>query len=123
MAAVKIFNFLANDDRTFDGCSNGITPFCIPWQLAEAVNSDMVVKRYLQEAIAEISSGYKNFATGAKFDPPQMLHGLTRIFTNYIRLLEVLFGDQCHYLHWVLRLRDGLDLHERSLQSRVTHPS
>jgi hypothetical protein len=49
-----------------------------------------------------------------------MLYGLTRIFTNYIRLLEVLFGDQCHHLHLVLRLRDGLDLHKRSLESRGT---
>jgi hypothetical protein len=53
----------------------------------------------------------KKFATGAKFDPPQTLHGLTRIFTSYICLLEVLFGNQCHHLHRVLWLRDGLDLH------------
>jgi hypothetical protein len=59
----------------------------------------------------------KKFATGAMFEPPRTLHGLTRIFTNYIRLLEVLFGDQCHHLHLVLHLRDGLDLHERSLVS------
>ncbi len=64
--------------------------------------------------------GIKKFAKSAKFDPPQTLHGLTRVFTNYICLLEVLFGDQCHHLHLVLRLRDGLDLHKRSLESRVT---
>jgi hypothetical protein len=62
----------------------------------------------------------KKFATGAKFNPPQTLYGLTRIFTNYIHLLEVLFGNQCHHLHWVLRLRDGLDLYKHSLEFRVT---
>jgi hypothetical protein len=41
MAAVKTLNFLANNDQTFDGCSNGITPFYTPWRLAKVVNSDM----------------------------------------------------------------------------------
>jgi hypothetical protein len=62
----------------------------------------------------------KKFATGTKFNPTQTLHGLTRIFINYIRLLEVLFGDQCHHLHRFLWLRDGLDLHKHSLESHVT---
>jgi hypothetical protein len=39
VAAVKTLNFLANDDRTVDECSNEITPFCTPWRLAKAVNS------------------------------------------------------------------------------------
>jgi hypothetical protein len=114
--ALPIFqDFLANNDWTFDGCSNGITPFCTPWRLAEAVNSDMAHERYFQEATPKSPADVKKFATGAKFDPPQTLHGLTKIFTNYIRLLGVLFGNQCHHLHWVLQLKDGLDQHERSL--------
>jgi hypothetical protein len=117
VAAVKSLNFFANDDLTFDGCSNGIIPFCTPWRLAEAVNSDMANKQYFQEAMLKSQVDIKTVATGARFDPPQMLHGLTRIFTNYIRLLEMLFGNQCHHLHLVLRLRDGLDLHMHSLES------
>jgi hypothetical protein len=31
VAMVKTFNFLANDNRTFDGCAKGITPFAVPW--------------------------------------------------------------------------------------------
>jgi hypothetical protein len=118
-AVVKTLNFLANNDRTFDGCSNGITPFCTPCWLAKAVNSDMADKQYFQESMLKSPADVNKFATGAKFDPPQTLHGLTRIFTNYIHLLKVLFGNLCYHLPWVLWLSDGLDLHERSLESHL----
>jgi hypothetical protein len=119
VSVVKTLNFSANDDRTFDGCLNGITPFCTAWQSAEAVNSDMANNHYYLVVTLKSPADIKKFATGAKFDPPQTLHGLARIFTNYICLLKVLFGDQCHHLQWVLQLRDGLGLHERSLESQV----
>ncbi len=77
-------------------------------------------ERYFQEATLKSAADIKKFATGAKFNSLQTLHGLTRIFTNYICLLEVLFGNQCHHLHWGLRLRDGLDLHKGSREFQVT---
>ncbi len=120
VSAVKTLNFLANDDRMFDRCLNGITPFCTPWRLAKAVNSGMAVECYFQEVTLKSLVDIKKFATGTKFNTPQSLHGLTRIFINYIRLLEVLLGDQCHHLHRILWLRDGLDLHKHSLESYVT---
>ena len=43
-----------------------------------------------------------------------------RVLTNYIRLLEVLFGDWCPHMQWVLRLQDALDTHERLLENRIT---
>jgi hypothetical protein len=122
LSAVKILNFLASNEWTFVRCSNGITPFCTPWQLADAVDSDMADKHYFQEATLKSLADVKKFAMGAKFDPPQTLNGLIRIFTKYIRLLEVLFGNQFHYLQWVLQLRDGLDLHDCSLESCITPP-
>ena len=42
------------------------------------------------------------------------------MLTNYVRLLEVLFGDGCPHMQWVLRLRDALDSHERLLENRIT---
>ena len=39
--AVKTLNFSANSDRTFVGCTSGITPFPVPWQTEDAVNIDM----------------------------------------------------------------------------------
>ena len=58
--------------------------------------------------------------TGSKFEPPQSLQGLVQVLTNYIWLLEVLFGDWCPHMQWVLRLRDALDTHERLLENRIT---
>jgi hypothetical protein len=42
------------------------------------------------------------------------------VLTNYVRLLEVLFGDHCPHMLWVQRLHDGLDLHECNLETRIT---
>ncbi len=37
-----------------------------------------------------------------------------------ICLLEVLFGDWCPHMQWVLQLRDALDSHERLLENLIT---
>ncbi len=34
LAAAKTLNFSSNDDRTFVGCTSGITPFAVPWRSA-----------------------------------------------------------------------------------------
>jgi hypothetical protein len=48
--AAKTLNFSANEDMTFDGCSNGITPFATPWRTADANNNDLADDRYFNEA-------------------------------------------------------------------------
>ena len=48
--AVKSLNFSSNDDRTFVGCTGGITPFAVPWRTEDAVNSDIAEERYFDEA-------------------------------------------------------------------------
>jgi hypothetical protein len=45
----KTLNFSANDDMTFDGCSNGITPFATPWRSADANNNDLADNRYFRK--------------------------------------------------------------------------
>jgi len=118
--AVKTLNFSANDDRTFVGCTSGITPFAVPWRTEDAVNIDMAEERYFEEATLKSPADIKKHATGAKFDPPKTLQGLGRVLTNYVRLLEVLFGDHCPHMLWVQHLRNGLDDHERILETRIT---
>ena len=118
--AAKTLNFSANEDMTFDGCSNGITPFATPWRTADANNSDLADDRYFNEATLKSPADIKRHATGAKFAPPQSLQELVRVLTNYVRLLKILFGDGCIHMKWVLRLRDALDSHERLLESRIT---
>jgi hypothetical protein len=39
---------------------------------------------------------------------------------NYIRLVEVLFGNKRPHLLCVIQVRDGLDYHEQLLEGRVT---
>ncbi len=102
--AAKTLNFSANNDLTFDGCSNGITPFAMLWRTAEANDSNLKEDRYFHKATLKSSADIKWHATGPKFDPPQSLQGLVRVLTNYVRLLKVLFGDWCPHMQWVLQL-------------------
>jgi hypothetical protein len=118
--AAKTLNFSANEDMTFDGCSNGITPFATPWRTADVNNNDLADDRYFNEATLKSPADIKRHATGAKFAPPQSLQELVRVLTNYVRLLEIMFGDRCPHMQWVLRLRDALDSHERLLENRIT---
>jgi hypothetical protein len=46
----KTLNFSANNDLTFDRCSNGITPFATPWCMADANNYDFAEDRYFHKA-------------------------------------------------------------------------
>jgi hypothetical protein len=118
--AAKTLNFSANDDPTFDICSNGIPPFATPWHTVDANNSDLAEDRYFHEAMLKSQADIKQHTTGAKFEPPQSLQGLVRVLMNYICLLKVLFGDWCPHMQWVLQLRDALDSHERLLENRIT---
>jgi hypothetical protein len=87
--AAKTLNFSANDDMTFDGCSNGITLFATPWRTADANNNDLADDHYFSKATLKSPADIKQHATGAKFEPPQSLQGLVRVLTNYVRLLEI----------------------------------
>jgi hypothetical protein len=113
-------NFTANNDLTFDACSNGITLFTIPWHTEDVNNSDLMEDRYFHKATLKSLADINWHATGAKFDPPQSLQGLIRVLTNYVCLLEVLFGDWCPHMQWVRQLRDALDSHERLLDNWIT---
>ncbi len=118
--AAKMLNFSANNDRTFVGCTSGITPFAVPWHTEDMVNIDIAEERYFEESMFKLPVDIKKHATGAKFEPPKTLQGLGRVLTNYASLLEVLFRDHCPHMLWVQCLRDGLDLHERILETRIT---
>jgi hypothetical protein len=38
VATVKTFSFSSNGDKTYAGCTKGITIFAVPWRTAEAMN-------------------------------------------------------------------------------------
>ena len=98
IAMVKSLNFLADDDRTFNGCAKGITPFSIPWLLAETVNNDLAKEWYYQELTLKSTADVRKQELSSWFNPPTSLQGLVRVLTNYIRLVEVLFGNKCPHL-------------------------
>ena len=98
MLAAKTLNFSANEDMTFDSCSNGITPFAAPWRTANANNNDLADDWYLNEAMLKSPADIKRHATGAMFVPPQSLQEFVRMLTNYVRLLEIMFGDGCPHM-------------------------
>jgi hypothetical protein len=120
VATVKTLNVSANDDRTFDGCAKGITPFAVLWLSAEAVNSNLAEERYYQESTLKTTAGARKRESSSWFEPPTSLQGLVRVLTNYIRLVEVLFRNRCAHLLCVVQIRDGLDYQERLLENKVT---
>jgi hypothetical protein len=67
--AAKTLNFSANNDLTFGGCSNGITPFATPWRMADANKYDFAEDRYFHKATLKSLADIKRHATGAKFEP------------------------------------------------------
>jgi hypothetical protein len=73
---VKLLNFLADDDWTFDGCAKGITSFSVPWLLAETVNNDLAEERYCQELTLKSTADVRKCESSFRFDPPMSLQGL-----------------------------------------------
>jgi hypothetical protein len=122
IAVAKTLNFSANDDRTFVGCTTGITLFAVPWKLADAVNEALANERYFDEATLKSPADIKKHVTSGTFEAPTNLQGITRVLTNYVCLLEVMFKSDCPHLINVIQLRDGLVRHERVLESSITPP-
>jgi hypothetical protein len=120
IAAAKTLNFSHNNNRTFVGCTSGITPFAVPWKSADAVNEALADERYFDEANLKSPADIKKHVTSGTFEAPTSLQGLTHMLTNYVRLLEAMFESDCPHLITVMQLRDGLVQHKRVLESRIT---
>jgi hypothetical protein len=122
VATVKALSFLSNGDKTYAGCTKGITPFATPWRTAEAMNEDITEEQYFAESTVKLVADIRKLITGAKVELPTLLLSVVRVLNNYLRLLEVLFGDRCPHLLMVLEIRDGLEDQEFDLESRLTQP-
>ncbi len=88
--------------------------------MAERINNDLAKERYYQELTLKSTVDIRKRDLSYRFDPPTSLQGLVRVLMNYIRLVEVLFGDKCPHLLCVIQVQDGLDYQERLLEVRVT---
>ncbi len=76
------------------------------------VNNDLAKERYYQQLTLKSTADIRKRESSSRFDPPTALLGLVRVLTNYIRLVEVLFGNKRPHLLCAIQIRDGLDYHE-----------
>jgi hypothetical protein len=116
IAMVKTFSFSSNGDKTYAGCTKGITIFAVPWRTAKAMNEDLAEDEYFEAATLKSVADIWKHVTGAKVELPTSLQGVVRVLNNYCRLLDVLFGPDCPHLMHVISLQDGLETHEAELE-------
>ncbi len=76
VATVKLMKFSGDDDRTYVGCSKGVTPFSVPWLSAEMVNNDLAEERYYQQLTLKSTADVRKWESSSRFDPPTSLRGL-----------------------------------------------
>ena len=120
IATVRTMNFSANGDKTYAGCTKGITPFATPWRSFEEMNEDAAEESYFEASTVKSVADIRKHVAGAKVEPPTTFMGLIRVLNNYSRLLEVLFGAECDHLAHVWAIRGGLEDHETDLETRLT---
>ncbi len=120
IATVKAMNFAANGDKTYAGCTKGITPFATPWRLFEQMNDDAAKESYFEASTVKSVADIQKHVAGAKVEPPTTFVGLIRVLNNYSCLVEVLFGAECDHLAKVLAIRGRLEDHETDLETRLT---
>jgi hypothetical protein len=98
IATVKSFSFSSNGDKTYAGCTKGITIFAVPWRTAEAMNEDLTKDKYFEAATLKSGADNRKHVTSAKVELPTSLQGVVWVLNNYCRLLDVLSSD-AHHLH------------------------
>ena len=117
---IKNLSFSSNGDKTHAGCTKGITIFAVPWQSVEAMNEDAAEEEYFEALTLKSVADIRKHVNSGKVELPTTLRGLSRMFNNYCRLLEVLFGPSCSHLVHARGIRDVLDEHEADLESKIT---
>jgi hypothetical protein len=54
VATMKTFSFLSNGDKTYTGCTKGITIFAVPWCTANAINENLAEDKYFKAATLKL---------------------------------------------------------------------
>jgi hypothetical protein len=111
IATVKTFSLLSNGDKTYAGCTKGITIFAVPWRTADAINEDLAEDEYFEATTLKLVADIWKHVTSAKVELPTSLQGVVRVLNNYCRLLDVHFGPDCPHLANVIAIQDALETH------------
>jgi hypothetical protein len=84
------------------------------------MNKDAAEEEYFEALTLKSVADIRKHVNSGKVELPTTLRGLSRMFNNYCRLLEVLFGPSCSHLVHARRIRDVLDEHKADLESKIT---
>ncbi len=117
---IKNLSFSSNGNKTHTGCTKGITIFAVPWQSVEAMNEDAAKEEYFEALTLKSVANIRKHISSGKVEQPTTLRGLSRMFNNYCRLLDVLFGPNCSHLVHARGVQDALDKHEADLETKIT---
>jgi hypothetical protein len=80
---VKTLSFSSSGDKTYAGCTRGITIFAVPWRMAKAMNEDAMEEEYYQASTLKSVADVRKHTTGLKVELPMDLLGLIWMFNNY----------------------------------------
>ncbi len=120
VVTVKSFNFLSNGDKTYAGCTKGITIFAVPWHTAKAINEDLAEDEYFAASTLKLVADIWKHVTSAKVELPTSLQGVVRVLNNYCCLLDVLYGPDYPHLTNVMAIQDALETHQAELEACLT---
>ena len=116
VATFKSGNLSLGRDKTYEGCTAGVTVFAVPQLSQKMAQEDILEYQAFEGATHKTQADSRKHLTGQKFEPPKSVHEVIRVLNNYICWLEVMFGSECRHLLQVVRLRDSLDDNEEELE-------
>ena len=73
VATLKSGNFSATNDRTYEGCTAGATPFAVPHLSPKLAHEDEMDYQAFEEATHKTQAENRKFLAGQKFIPPKEL--------------------------------------------------
>jgi hypothetical protein len=63
----KSGNFSAGNDRTYEGCTAGVTPFAVPKLSQKQAHDDTLDRQAFEDATLKTQADNKKFLAGQKF--------------------------------------------------------
>jgi hypothetical protein len=82
VATVKALSFLSNGDKTYVGCTKGMTLFATLWRTAEAMNKDIAKDQYFDAVTLKLVADIQKHITRAKVELPTLLLGVVQVLNN-----------------------------------------
>jgi hypothetical protein len=82
VATIKTFSFLSNGDKTYAGCTKGVTIFAVPWCMVDTINEDLAEDEYFEAATLKLVADIRKHTTSAKVELLTSLHGVVWMLNN-----------------------------------------